>query len=155
MNIENENSELFNNLETIAYQKSKPFCYTCYISVKGIHCQKCGSNDNMRLLEGYGVEYGTDWIIEQLISENCSPVDEDFAEESLRDCYPETVKVGWVEVDPIDAIKRLDPISFQIAVNEHIDMLKEDNEIIEIAGEDYWRSDIQKYICDNLKEEVV
>lgn len=133
-------------LEAIAYNKSKPFCYTCYREVKGQHCQSCGSDDNMRLLEGVGVEYGIEWVIDHLISENCEPVDSDFAEDSLREVYGETVKLGWLDVDPLDAIKTLDPISYRIAIDEYLDSFREDGEIIEVAGEDYWKDEILNFI---------
>jgi hypothetical protein len=80
------------------------------------------------------------------MGESCSPVDPEFAEDSLSDCYGETVKVGWIKVDPIDAIKTIDSIYYRIAIDEYLDGFREDGEIIEVAGEDYWKDDILKFI---------
>ncbi len=149
------NEDEYKALEAIAYQKSKPFCYVCYQEVKEQYCLGCGSDDNMRLVDGYGVEYGIEWVIDYFIAENCAPVDPDFAEDSLRDCYGETVKVGWIEIDPIEAIKELDPISYRIAIDEYLDGFRGDGEIVEVGGEDYWKDDILKFIENNeLKEDA-
>ena len=147
--------EVYNVLEKIAYQKSKPFCYGCYQEVKKTHCASCGSDDNMRLVEGFGVEYGIEWVIDYYIAENCAPVDPEFAEDSLRDCYSETVQVGWITVDPLDVIKELDPISYRIAIDEYIDGFRADGEIVEVGSEDYWKDDILKFIEDNELQEKV
>lgn len=143
--------EEFKNLETVAYNKSKPFCYGCYMEVKEVYCEKCHSDDNMRLVDGVGVEYGIEWVIEHLISENCAPVAEDYAENSLRELYGETMQVGWITVDPLDAIKTLDPISFRIALDEYMDGFRSDGEIVEVDGDDFWKDDIIKFIEGNLE----
>ena len=145
----------YSALEKIAYQKSKPFCYSCYKEVESKYCADCGSDDSMRLIRGYGAEYGIEWVFEHLIAENCAPVDPDFAEDSLRECYGDTVKVGWIEVDPIEAIKELDPISYRIAIDEYVDGFRNDGEIVEVGSEDYWKDDILKFIEDNELEEEV
>jgi len=150
---ESLDNEEYEALEKIAYVKSKPFCYSCYQEVKNKYCSGCGSDDNMRLVEGFGVEYGIEWVIDYFLGECCAPVDPDFAEDSLRDCYGETVKIGWIEIDPIDAIKTLDPISYRIAIDEYLDGFRENGEIIEVAGEDYWKDDILKFIEDNEPQE--
>ena len=139
----------YEELEQIAYKKSKAFCYSCGIEVKKKHCPSCGSDDSARLLESVGLDFGISWIIEHLISENCSPVDPEFADQSLRDCYPETVKLGWIEVDPIDAIKKLYPLDYRLAVDEYTDSLKADNEIVEVGNNDYWKDDILDFIKSN------
>jgi len=45
-------------------------------------------------------------------------VDEDAFDELLREVYGDTVMVAWVEFDTADAIKTLDPVSYQIALGE-------------------------------------
>lgn len=139
-------SETYEALEKIAFRKTKPFCYSCYRKVEKQYCATCGSDDNMRLSEGVGVEWGTSWVIEHLISENCAPVDSSYAEQSLRDCYPETVQVGWIEVDPIEIIKEHYPLDFRLACDEYLDSLRADGEIIEVGGGDYWKDDIIDFI---------
>ncbi len=146
------NSETYENLEKLAYQMSKSFCYGCYQEVKGKYCSSCHSDDNMRLVEGVGVEYGIEWVIEHIIADNCKPLDEDFAHDSLASCYEETVKIGWIEYDLMSAIKILDPISYRIALDEYVDGLKEDHQIVEVGGEDYWVSDLESFIEENLEE---
>ncbi|GEM_PF-2720287 len=46
------------NLETIAYQKTIPFCYSCYKEAPTGTCKVCCSDDLMRLLPGSGCEFG-------------------------------------------------------------------------------------------------
>ena len=62
-------------LEDAAYKITDNFCYGCYKVVKGDYCPTCHSDDFMRHLEGVGVEYGTEWVIEHLIEQNCQAVD--------------------------------------------------------------------------------
>lgn len=51
-------SEIQQKLETLAFNRTSPFCYGCYIQApKGI-CPECHSDDLMRHLNGVGVEYG-------------------------------------------------------------------------------------------------
>lgn len=54
----------------------------------------------MRLLPGVGCEYGTDWIIKHILKTELEAVDlEEAFEESIRQCYPEETKVGWMTFD--------------------------------------------------------
>ena len=54
-------SEIQQKLETLAFNRTTPFCYGCYIQApKGI-CPECHSDDLMRHLDGVGVEWGTSW----------------------------------------------------------------------------------------------
>ena len=69
------NTELKEKLEDMAFELTDNFCYSCYRIVAGDRCPRCGTDDFMRHLEGVGVEYGTDWVIEHLIKENCTSVD--------------------------------------------------------------------------------
>ena len=43
----------------------------------------------MRLFEGVGCEYGTEWVIEEILKEHLEPVDEEKVfKEMMEDCYP-------------------------------------------------------------------
>ena len=139
--------EIKKNLEKLALEKTEPFCYSCYRIVKGTHCPTCGSDDNMRHLEGVGVEYGTSWVIDYLIEENVKPTNTDeLFEDMIRDCYSETTKVGWLELDTVSIIKDQDPVSYEMARQEYIDSIMEDGEGMEFGGTYYWISDIEEYI---------
>ena len=65
------------NLKSIAYKKSIPFCYSCYKEAPSGVCKNCHSDDLMRLMPQVGCEYGTEWIVEELIEQNLTPVDEE------------------------------------------------------------------------------
>ena len=88
-------------------------------------------------------------MIEYLIRENLAPIDTDQAfEETIRDCYDETVKVLWLELDAVTIVKDQDPVSWSLAVSEW-----ESNEEMEgtIASFDdgstyYWTCDIETYL---------
>jgi len=50
--------EIQEKLTELAYKRTTPFCYGCYVKApKGV-CPHCHSDDLMRHLEGVGVEYG-------------------------------------------------------------------------------------------------
>lgn len=150
------NSELRDRLKAIAYAKSYPFCYGCYARATKGKCAKCHSDDLMRELPGVGVEYGTDWVIESLIRSELTPIDTGEAfEQSLEGCYPETTKVGFMELDTITVMKEMDPICFRMAESEYIDSLLEDEQVITFDNGStyYWAHDVENF-CDENESEV-
>ena len=68
---------IYNQLTALAFQESIPFCYGCYIKAPTGICDNCGSDDLMRLLESVGCEYGTEWVIEEILKEHLKPVDKE------------------------------------------------------------------------------
>ncbi len=139
-------NELSEKLTALAFDMTDNFCYGCYKVVKADHCPGCHSDDFMRHLEGVGVEYGTDWVIEHLIKEHCEAIDaEEQFEELLNECH-EPVKVGCCEWDAGHVMKELDPVAFRCGVS---DMLADDDQFVEVGG-DYYR------VCDveNMIEEL-
>lgn len=124
-------SEIQQKLEQLAYKRTTPFCYGCYIKASKGVCPHCHSDDLMRHLDGVGVEWGTSWIIKHILEEELTPVDIDDAfEESIRQCYPEETTVGWMKFDTCDLLKSQDPIAWKIARDEYIDELASDEQII-------------------------
>lgn len=113
------NSELKEKLTQLAFNRSIPFCYSCYHECPSGCCQTCGSDDLMRLLPEVGCEYGTEWVVRHILETELTPVDlEEAFEDSLRDCYPETTKVGWMEFDTVTLMKENDPIAWRCALAE-------------------------------------
>lgn len=139
------NQEIQDQLSKIAFKKSEPFCYACYqvVKTKSGHCPTCGSDDNMRFLDGVGVEYGTSWIVDHILAEELTPVniEEDF-EQMIRECYPETTKVGWCEFDTVTLLKEQDPISWRCALSEHESNEESEGIILSFdGGSTYYRTD--------------
>ncbi len=133
-------------LEEAAYKVTDNFCYACYTVVKGDSCPTCHSDDFMRHLEGVGVEYGTEWVIEHLITQHCTAVDgEDLFEEVLDECYEE-VKVGCCTFSPSQVMKELDPTAFRIGVQENLDGLAEDGQLYELNGEYYNTFEVEEML---------
>lgn len=134
-------SEIQQKLETLAFNRTTPFCYGCYIQApKGI-CPECHSDDLMRHLDGVGVEWGTSWVIKHILQEELTAIDTDeIFEESIRQCYPEETSVGWMKFDTVELMKSQDPISWRIARDEYIDSLEQDEEIVSFDGGQtyYW-----------------
>ncbi len=97
-----------------------------------------------------------DWVIESLVRENLTPINEEEAfEESVRGCYEETVKIGWIEYDTVSALKELDPVSWQLAQSEHIDNeLSEGNIMTFDNGSTYYTaSDVENFLDENEESE--
>jgi len=149
-----DRKEIETQLTRIAYQKSEPFCYGCYVPAKKDEhgrgrCSRCGSDDLMRLLKSCGCEYGVDWIYPILLKDSLTPVDTEAAfEESIREIYPETVSVGWLELDTVSVIKDQDPVSWRIAVGEWIDNEMADDRLVTFDHGDtyFWTHDVESYI---------
>lgn len=132
-------------LKERAQQESKPFCYSCYIAVgeegdDAKHCPKCGSDDNMRLVEGIGCEYGLDWIVERIIKDEFEKLSEseleDLCEERLNDCYDQISIVG-VKFFPGDVLREMDPTAFAEQLNEQCDSDVEDGRLVCLDGDYY------------------
>ena len=75
-------------LEAAAYKISDNFCYSCYKVVEAEFCPECHSDDFMRHVEGVGVEYGTEWVIDHIIQDRCEAIDDEaLLDEMLDACY--------------------------------------------------------------------
>lgn len=138
-------TEIQERLEQLAFDRTTPFCYGCYVKApKGI-CHQCHSDDLMLHLEGVGCEWGTDWVIKHILQEELTAIDTDEVfEDSIRGCYPEETVVGWMKFDTVDLMKSQDPISWRIAKDEYIDSLEQDEEIISFDNGStyYWVHDL-------------
>ena len=133
-------------LEDAVYKLTDNFCYSCYKVVRGDRCPGCFSDDFMRHLEGIGVEYGIEWVIEHLIKEHCEPVDaEELFIELLDECYEE-VTVGCCTFSPSDVLKELDPTAFRIGAQENLDGLAQDGQLYELNGDYYQVTDIDEML---------
>ena len=131
-------------LEELAYEETENFCYSCYKIVDGDYCPTCHSDDFMRHLDGVGVEYGTDWVIDHLITEACDPIDEDeIYDDMLDECYPDVV-IGCCSWTASTVLKELDPTTYRVGKQEYFDSLVEDGELWESEEGEYYRvSDIE------------
>jgi hypothetical protein len=136
-------NDLKDKLTALAFDTTDNFCYGCYKVVEGDHCPGCHSDDFMRHLDGVGVEYGTDWVVEHLIKEHCSAVNAEEQFEELLSETCETVKIGSLEYDPGYVLRNIDPVAFRCGVS---DMLADDEQFIEVDGEHYRACDIENMI---------
>lgn len=129
------NTEIKQKLEQLAYKRTTPFCYGCYQTAPTGVCSGCMSDDLMRELEGVGVEYGVSWVIEHILASELTPANlEEAFEESVRQCYPEEVQVGWIILDPVSVMKSHDPISWRCALSEYESEEESEGNIISIDG---------------------
>lgn len=100
----------------------------------------------MRHLDGVGVEWGTSWVIKHILEEELTAVDADEVfEESIRQCYPQETTVGWMKFDTAELMKSQDPISWEMARDEYIVSLEQDEEIISFnsGANYYWIHEIE------------
>jgi hypothetical protein len=95
------------------------------------------------------IEYGTDWVISHIIETELDSANvEEAFEESIRDCYPETTKVGWMEFDTVSLMKEQDPASWRCALSEYESEEESEGNIISFDnGSTYYRtSDLESLI---------
>lgn len=142
-------AEIKHQLEKIAFEKTIPFCYGCYKEAPSNRCETCGSDDLMRLLKGSGCEYGTDWVIKELLQESLESIDVAVAFENyVRECYPEETAVGWMSLDSVSIMKEMDPTSWNCAQSEwEAQMSGEDMISFDNGSTYYWRSDLEGFIA--------
>lgn len=143
------NHEIHEQLKQLALKRSIPFCYSCYKEAPKGRCHDCGSDDLMRLLPGDGCEYGTDWIVKSILESELTAVDldEEF-EEYVRQCYPETTLVGWMNLDTVSVMKDQDPVGWRCAQSEWESQEADEGSIISFDnGNTYFRiSDVEGLI---------
>lgn len=133
-------------LEEAAFKITDNFCYGCYQVVEGAYCPDCHSDDFMRHLEGVGVEYGTEWVIDHIIQDRCEAVDEEaLFDEMLDECYPE-VTLGCSSWTPSHVLSELDLTAYRIGVSEHVNSLVEDCQLYESDGGHYQVFDIEEML---------
>jgi hypothetical protein len=143
-------TEIQEQLEKLAYERSIPFCYGCYKEAPKGRCTECGSDDLMRLVPGVGCEYGTDWVIEHILETELTSVDlEEAFEESVRQCYPETTKVGWMEFDTVSLMKDQDPVSWRCAFSEYESQEANEGSIVSFDNDRtyYWNRDLENLVA--------
>ncbi|MGE0175004.1 MAG: hypothetical protein AB7T49_19580 [Oligoflexales bacterium] len=144
-------TDINQSLAQLAISKSIPFCYSCYTRSPSGRCQTCGSDDLLREYPGCGVGDGLEWIIREIVREHLTPANTHEAfEQSIAECYPETVKIGWIEYDTATAIKELDPVSWNLAHSEWIDAEVEGGNLITFDNNNchYWLPDVEQMICE-------
>ena len=148
--------EIKKSLEKIAFQKTTAYCYTCQKDAPSGFCDFCHSDDLMRRSQN-GVEFGVDWVIQELLKEHLNPIDcDEVFESSVSENYG-SVKVAWIHFDPSSVIKTMDPISWRIAQHEHFDSLEADEQIVSFdnGSSYYWTDDVARFVEENLGEEGV
>lgn len=147
--------EIIQRLETIAFKVTKPFCYSCYETAPTGRCSACGSDDLMRLMPGVGCEWGTDWVIRELVREIETVDTDELFEDFMSDCYSGTTKIGWLEYDTVSAIKELDPISWDLAKSEWLDQ-EESEDILMSFNHGSQFHDVSRVLefCDEKEAEL-
>ena len=142
------NDNLRERLEALAFSQTDNFCYGCYRVVEGDFCPQCHSDDFMRHVDGVGVEYGCEWVIDHIIQDRCESVDDEaLFDEMIDECYPE-IEIGCCSWQPSRVMSELDPTAYRIGVQEHIDSLVEDCQLYESDGEYYQTFDIEEMLID-------
>jgi hypothetical protein len=132
-------------LKEKAHDISRPFCYSDYMTVEEnedgeFRCPKCGSDDLMREVEGVGVEYGYDWIVDHLVETEGEKVDIEELFRELLDEIHEPIKFGELEYCPSQVLEVVDPTAFRMGCNDNADSLMEDDQLVYLNG-NYYRVD--------------
>ena len=103
-------------------------------------CPKCGSDDLMREVEGVGVEWGYDWVIDHLVVTEGEQVDIEELYRDLLDEIYEPIKFGELEYCPSQVLEAVDPTAFRMGCNDNADSLMADDQLVHLNG-NYYRVD--------------
>ena len=148
------NDEIRELLDKAVMAKTIPFCYQCYREAPSGVCPRCGSDDLMRLLPGYGCEYGTESFYSNILSElNIEPVDtsDDAFEDYLDELYGE-VKIADFYYDTGRILRYGVPGDFKYLKDEYFS--EGGGEFIKIGNDLYRVEDLEEKLSE-LIEEVV
>lgn len=94
-------------------------------------------------------------MIEEILKEHLEPVNQTESFESMIEgCYPTETKVGWLELSTADILKTMDKVSWDIAKDEYISSLTENEEVMSFdnGSTSFWTSDIENLIEEKLEE---
>lgn len=144
------NPELYEKLVKVSYLITKPFCYHCYNIVTTSHCPNCHTDDFMRHLEGEGVEYGVEWVIDHILDNHFSIVnDQESYDLWLEEIYPDPVMICGYEMDPIRILKEMDPVTYRCGKSDYESFLADDpDNYFSIDDTNYYSAwEIEKW-CD-------
>ncbi|MBI2519961.1 MAG: hypothetical protein HYV97_06080 [Bdellovibrio sp.] len=138
-------NDFYDKLSQLALKRSIPYCMGCHKEAKDGRCLSCGSDDLGFLLPGCSCGWGLDWIIEEILKECLTPVDlAEAFEQSVRESYPETVQVAWMNLDVCTVCQEIDPVSWNIAKGEWEDQECEAGTIVTFdGGTYYWAYDLE------------
>ena len=141
------NEQIKDALLELAEERSRPFCYSDYMTIEEnedgeFRCPKCGSDDFMRELEGVGVEFGCDWIIDHIVKTEGEKVDIGELYRELLDEIYEPVKFGELEYCPSMVLELVDQTAFTMGCHENADSLVEDGQLVCLDGEYYRLNDL-------------
>jgi len=76
----------------------------------------------MREYPGHGVEFGTQWIYKAILESELEPISEgDAFEDYMREVYPETTVVGFLNLDTVTTMRDQDPTAWDCAQSEWMD----------------------------------
>lgn len=129
------NNEIQQQLHQLALKRSIPFCYGCYKEAPTGRCNSCGSDDLMRLVPEVGCEYGTDWIIRHILETELEAANlEEMFEDSVRQCYPEETKAGWMTFDTVTLMREQDPIGWRCALGDYESQEESEGNIVSVDG---------------------
>ena len=74
----------------------------------------------------------------QKIKEVLEPFDsEKDLEEIVEDSYPQFVKIGWLEVETVQILKKMDKVQWKMALRDRENDLVNDNYIVYV-GDNYY-----------------
>lgn len=143
--------DLQKKLELIAYKKTTPFCYGCYIEAPTGVCPRCGSDDLMRLMKSVGC---VDWVIRELIRQNLKPVDlDDQFSQCIESGYGETVEVGFMEFPTVKLMKDNHPDGWRCALADYVSETEGETLVTFDKGDSYYHiSDVESFIKENETE---
>lgn len=144
-----EDTQMLEASETIkealkgrAHEISKPFCYSDYMTVEANKddeyiCPRCGSDDLMRIVEGVGVDWGYEWVMDHIVETEGEKVD---IEELYRDLLDEAydpIKFGDLQYCPSQVLEAVDPVAFRMGSNDYADSLVQDELLVCLNGTYY------------------
>ena len=148
------NSELKQKLQQVAIKHCRRFCLSCYVPAVNGRCPECHSDDLAYERESSGVNWSVDFVIEELLQENLTSVDLDsMFEESMRDCYSDSISIGFLKnIDVCDAIRSIDPVAWDIARSEFESFEESDERIVSFDGGGTYYStyEVEEYVENNL-----
>lgn len=72
----------------------------------------------------------------------------------MRECYSETVRVGWMNLDTVTIMKEHDPVSWNLALSEWIDVEEQDGNLVSFdLGLNYYDLwGVEGFISEHLEE---
>lgn len=122
------------------------YCETCQKVCKSNFCGECKRSD-LPFINNGNVDYDNEVLVDYEIS-RLKPIDSTTVfDDYLVEAFGEVVLVGDGSYEIAEALKSIDPYSYELKKDEYLRNLVKEAILIEVGSNYYWLDDCSRALC--------